>query len=181
MLSDLRRRKLTTLFNLYDANRRGFVEEEDYKRIAQSIAKFLGAQPGTPEYDKLDAQYMAVWQNLRQMADKDNDNRVTLAEYLASWEELTSQRDVFAGLVMSLSENIIEMEDTDKDGRVSIQEYVTYSVHHNINGQDAENSFRRLDRDGNGYLSKEELLQNIEEFFLSEEPNAAGNWLVGPY
>ena len=36
------------------------------------------------------------------------------------------------------------------------------------------------DRDGDGYLVREELLQNVEEFYGSDDPGAPGNWLVGP-
>jgi hypothetical protein len=36
------------------------------------------------------------------------------------------------------------------------------------------------DADGDGKVTRDELLKNVEEFFYGEDPNAPGNWLVGP-
>jgi hypothetical protein len=41
-------------------------------------------------------------------------------------------------------------------------------------------AFRRLDRDGDGELSHEEFRAAIVEFYLSDDENAPGNWLLGP-
>lgn len=35
-----------------------------------------------------------------------------------------------------------------------------------------------VDRNDDGYLTTDELIQSAEEFFLSDEPQAPGNWLV---
>jgi hypothetical protein len=41
-------------------------------------------------------------------------------------------------------------------------------------------AFRRLDRDGSGKITKEEFRTAITEFYLSDDENAPGNWLLGP-
>ena len=47
--------------------------------------------------------------------------------------------------------------------------------------QDARNAFRYLDRDGDGYLDVAEIVKAVEEFYLSDDPDAPGNWLLGSY
>ena len=71
--------------------------------------------------------------------------------------------------------------DTDKDGKVSVPEYSAYLTAWGTTDAEIIEPFRRLDRDGDGYLTADELRQNAEEFFFSDDPEAAGNWLVGPF
>jgi Ca2+-binding EF-hand superfamily protein len=44
----------------------------------------------------------------------------------------------------------------------------------------AQKAFRRLDRDGTDYLTTEKLVECYKEF-LGDDPDAPGNWLMGPY
>ncbi|MFI6170550.1 hypothetical protein ACIBCN_27465 [Nocardia sp. NPDC051052] len=44
----------------------------------------------------------------------------------------------------------------------------------------SSDAFRRLDRDGDGSLSYAEFRTAIVEFYLSDDQNAPGNWLLGP-
>ena len=43
----------------------------------------------------------------------------------------------------------------------------------------AETAFEHLDLDGDGFLSREEFVQLIDEFYTSDDPDAAGTWLYG--
>jgi hypothetical protein len=72
------------------------------------------------------------------------------------------------------------LSDQDGDGRLSQQEYVANLRSFNVNEAAANEAFRRLDQDGDGYLTQAELSRCVEEFFYSEDPEAPGNWLVGP-
>ena len=44
-----------------------------------------------------------------------------------------------------------------------------------------EKVFQKLDLNENGTLSKEEILQLTREFFYSDDPDARGNWALGPF
>ncbi|MFE9926686.1 hypothetical protein ACFYQA_35605 [Streptomyces sp. NPDC005774] len=41
-------------------------------------------------------------------------------------------------------------------------------------------AFRKLDADGNGTLSVDELLGALRQYYVGPETDAAGNWLYGP-
>jgi hypothetical protein len=40
-------------------------------------------------------------------------------------------------------------------------------------------AFKRLDRDGSGEITHTEFNQALVEFYLSGDPKAPGNWLLG--
>jgi hypothetical protein len=46
-------------------------------------------------------------------------------------------------------------------------------------GDRAKEAFQRLDLDGDGYISAEEMRSIIAQYILSNDSNAPGNWLFG--
>jgi Ca2+-binding EF-hand superfamily protein len=82
---------------------------------------------------------------------------------------------------MSTAQNLMNWQDKDKDGRVSWTEFLGSAVIFGQTPAEAEEAFRHLDRDADGYLNTDEWLRNTEEFFMSDDPKAPGNWLLGPF
>ncbi len=181
MLTPLQTKKLTNLFKLYDTDGNGHLDESDYVRVAQNAANAIGYQPGTAEYNTLYTSYMGIWQGVRQLADPNNTGQLTQATFLTGYANLISQKELFGAVILGMAKTMIELQDRNKDGKVEQDEHVAYAMAHNISHAAALESFRRLDRDGDGYLTRTELEQNIEEFFVSDDPAAPGNWLLGSF
>lgn len=180
MLTELQQRKLRRSFEMYDADRDGSITRTDFEQLCDRLARHFGFEPGTPEYEELYAKQMGSWQALQQ-ADTDNDDRISREEFVAAHDALMADREAFRALLSSLAGSVMELQDRDRDGRISRQEYVSGAPVYGIRTEDAEEAFRRQDRDGDGYLSLEDLRRNIEEFYLSDDPEAPGNWINGPF
>jgi Ca2+-binding EF-hand superfamily protein len=176
MLTEFQRRKLTHLFGMSDADKDGVVERADYARIADNFARTNGVELGTPGHERVRAAYLGFWNNLQQLADGDHDGKVTLAEYLAAYEHLLVAREPIVGIAQA----IIALVDADRDGRIVEGEYVALLRAYDIAEDGAREAFRRLDRDGDGAVTADELLADAEEFFYGDNPDAPGNWLLGP-
>jgi Ca2+-binding EF-hand superfamily protein len=181
MLTDFQKRKLNALFNLYDVNQDGFVEQADFEHIVQNLATIQGFQPGSSGYTRLSANHMAVWHNIQQLSGAPGSQRVTPEEFIAGHDRLLSVKDTFLATVGSFADSIIELSDRDGDRRLSQQEYVANLRSFNADEAVATEAFRRLDRNGDGYLTHDEISQAVEEFYYSEDPEAPGNWLIGPF
>ena len=70
--------------------------------------------------------------------------------------------------------------DRDGSGTLSQDEYVGMYEALGIPPSTSSEGFKRLDRNGSGQISHEEFNQALSEFYLSADPNAPGNWLLGP-
>uniref|UniRef100_B8HL04 Calcium-binding EF-hand-containing protein n=1 Tax=Cyanothece sp. (strain PCC 7425 / ATCC 29141) TaxID=395961 RepID=B8HL04_CYAP4 len=186
MLGELQQKKIERLFNVLDSDRNGLLEQGDFAKRASVLTTIRGENTDSPLYQKLYATQMAWWENLRAATDKDNNGQVTLEEWSAFWEAwLTSvANEAATGQTPSLeaikgsAAVTFDMIDSNQDGQVTSDEYASWFQTLNLGG-DGKNHFNRLDLDGDGIVSRDEAIKLSLEFFLSNEPEAPGNYLYG--
>lgn len=182
MLTELQRRKLTVLFHHHDMDNDGYLGRADYEEYARRVCEALDFQPGSPEYDAVYTQTLAAWDTeVLQAFDKDGDNRVSLEEHLAAYDVSINDPVLRQRLQQDYADSLLKMWDRDGDGRLSDAEYVALSGCFGVPEEAAREAFDHLDREADGYISAEEFLKAVEEFYLSDDPDAPGNWLIGPY
>ena len=174
-LSELRKKKLTLLFNQTDTDQNGALEQSDYERYAAHFAMQSGHALGGPEHTKLQTMWVEDWNTFSAAADSDHDGKVKLDEFLAFYGNLPSLDQV----TQRLTQQIVSMIDRDGDGKLAKAEYVA-SGEALIGKDAAEAQFGRLDRDRDGFLTREEVSRAVSEFFMSEDPSSPGNTLLGP-
>ncbi len=93
MLSPFVRRKMILALYRFDLSKNGFLNQEDYELNGQKVAELLKVNPGTPEYDRIVEAYRGLWQRYIAPADKDDDGRVSLEEYLETIEAFLQRPD----------------------------------------------------------------------------------------
>ena len=179
MLSDLQKKKLTALFNCYDTDRNGYLEQSDYKQVADNLTEAFGL---LPKRDAFRAMLDIFWGDVQKQADLDGDGRVSHAEYLQSHEILlTHHKADFLENIQFASLTLVKLMDANNDGQVSKSEYTTALSAFNVNETAAQQAFAKLDRDQSGHLTLDEMIEIVQDFYLSSDPQAVGNWMVGPH
>jgi Ca2+-binding EF-hand superfamily protein len=181
MLTALQTRKLTRAFHLFDLDQSGVMDRQDCELVVQATTQVMGYAPGSPEYITYHAEYMAGWDALLVLADSDGDQRLTATEFCTAFGKLMAQPEQFNAVVLGFVKTAITLWDSNQDGKVSEQEYKNYLLTIQVTEAEAADAFRRLDLDRDGYLSREEIFQNMKEYYFTDDPNAPGNWFFGPF
>ncbi|GHJ43046.1 calcium-binding protein [Catellatospora sp. TT07R-123] len=124
--------------------------------------------------------YLALWRALVAKMDADGDGRISEEEFLTSvGRSIVVRPDGFDNHLRPLAEALMGLTDTDGDEQVSPNEFTALFGALGAAGGDAAHAFSVLDRDGNGHLSTEEIIDAIREYYTSPDPDAPGNLLFG--
>jgi Ca2+-binding EF-hand superfamily protein len=179
MLTEFQKRKIANLFAVHDLNHDGALERSDYVEYTRRFAGKRGLGPGSSQYDELLAQFLGFWGMLEQLADNNQDKRVTQREWFACFDQLLSSPDS-AEQLRPIGEAVFRMLDRNGDGRVTLEEYTWLYSSGGLDPTLAADSFKKLDTDHDGRITTTELSARLLEFFMSDSPNAPGTWLFGP-
>lgn len=187
MLSALRRRKLSRKFRVFDRDSSGFVEAADFDYAVRKLTELRGWSAGSSKRADLAERYEAFWHALQKHADSDRDRRVSLEEWLKYHElaldfeiELKRTMSGYEGMTDSLACFVFDVLDRDGDGEVTAAEHRQFCDAYDLDTSPDE-LFARLDGDGDGRITRAELRERVAEFYFSDDPEAAGNWLFGPF
>ena len=75
---------------------------------------------------------------------------------------------------------VADLCDDDGDGLIGPREFRTLLSAFGTAYDDVDEAFDRLDRAGRGVLTVDELIVAARQYYVSDDPSAAGNWLFGP-
>lgn len=186
MLGKLQEYKLTHYFNVYDKDRDGFITKDEFLHMAYGLAELRGRDMSDPRVRDTVADLENWWQGLRQMADANRDDRVSRQEWLAFWtavsdaigEEAMTGAKTTLGLLKGSVNVIYAALDADANQLVTLPEFQQWATAMRLEGDSAA-IFARLDANGDGVMTLGEATQMIQEFFLSNDPEAPGNHFFG--
>jgi Ca2+-binding EF-hand superfamily protein len=181
MLSDTKRKKYTHYFNILDHDQDGMLEREDFVTVARVAAALRGIEAESPDYVALEAAVLLTWIHTQEFADTDGNGKVTLDEWLQTLEATGTNEEKFATYATPWAIGFFDLIDADGDGVIGRPEYRAMLQCFRSDGMDSDSAFERLDSNKDGAISKEEAMQLVREFLMSDDPNAAGNWLFGPF
>jgi Ca2+-binding EF-hand superfamily protein len=182
MLTKLQRRKLTRLFNVWDANGDGVITTDDPAQVARNLAELQGLKPGSPEYEGFYSGFMLYQNDFLQAIGVDEHGRVKLEKWLAYHEEMLQEEKRFENTALMVAELMFDLMDQNGDGKITPEEYGGWMRAFRIKEQEiTKEVFQKLDLNKDGTLSKQELLELTREFYYSDDPEARGNWALGPF
>jgi Ca2+-binding EF-hand superfamily protein len=181
MLTELQTKKLARYFQVYDVDDDGRIGPGDFERVLENIRILHGLDEGSADHEALRRSFIRRWEALRASADIDDDGGVDLPEWLRYWAAAISEEDEYEEVVTALVSRLFEAFDTDEDGRLGPDEYCNFFAVYGLSADLARSMFARLDVNGDGTISHDELVEHAHAFYRGDDPSAAGNLLFGPY
>ncbi|MFD3543760.1 EF-hand domain-containing protein [Streptomyces sp. NPDC058662] len=182
MTNDLLDRKLERAFAHLDADRTGVIDEHDIIALGSRLLTALGEPDGSPRADEVMRGLVDFWQALFTELDLDRDGKVTPEEYSLGMTRLYAQGGpAYDASFRPLMKAILTVADTDGDGRISPTEFhrAQTAFDTDLEPAAAERLFARIDRNHDGYLTVDELLDAVREYYTGTDEDAPGNLLFG--
>lgn len=173
-------RKFIALFDWFDQGKDGSLTHEDFQQMAELFAALAQEEDQANATAMRDAFEM-WWGLLLTLGDTDVDGRLTRPKFVEVMKSSITSPENFESAVLAIADALLSALDTNKDGVLESQEYIQMYSALGIPPEHSSDAFRRLDRDSDGAISHEEFRTAICEFYLSDDENAPGNWLIGPF
>lgn len=180
MVNDLLDRKLAASFTHLDADRDGFVDRADITRIADRMLEAFKV----PEVSGKGAAYvdglLRFWESIEEACgNADETGRITARQYRDGLRDAFDTPDKASRGLRPMAEATVELVDNDNDGRISRPEFQTALRIFGIEASESATAFAKLDTNGDGHITTDELQVAINDFYLGTDPDAPGNWLFG--
>lgn len=183
MIGELQRLKASHYFDLLDEDENGIVDIGDFELRAERLADARGITDERAR-DGLKKRVLTWWEHLCTLADVDDDDRVSREEWETYWEALqasvnqadTPNNETIQSLERA-ARGTFQAMDTSNSGHITEEEYAEWLEAWGVD--ESATAFERLDRDNDGYLTDNDLIKAVKEFYLSNDPSAPGNVLYG--
>lgn len=180
MLSDFRKYKLTRLFNIRDFDKDGFLERSDYTIVALRLADVFRIELTSPDYLAIQAGFLGAWERICAILELDvNHAKVPLEQYLHVQTIYLPKRDAWRRDVQNLVRRVLVRADRDRDGLLTVAEFSGFACAFGLSVDDAINMAQQLDHDQDGFLRNADLLEYVEQYYYSDNPDDLGNYFIG--
>ena len=180
MLTDLQRRKIRHLFDVYDARGNGYLDRDDYEALAHAAAAARGHAPGSDAHEAITHAFYTRFRRLEAIADFSRDGRVSVDEWVDFFEIVLEDAAAFEQVVGATVGFVFELFDLNDDAMLDARELARLRRAFGIPADDGDALFARLDTNGDGRLSAREAREAIATFFRSDDPDTPANEFFGP-
>ncbi|MFF5704173.1 EF-hand domain-containing protein [Streptomyces sp. NPDC012794] len=182
MTNDLLDRKLERAFTHLDADGSGVIDEHDIIALGSRLLSALDEPANSPKATAVMGGLVDFWQELFTELDMDRDGKVTPEEYSRGMTRLYKDGgEAYDRSFRPMVKAILTVVDTNGDGRISPEEFhkAQLAFDTRLEPADAEALFAKIDKNHDGYLSVDELLDSVREYYTGDDEDAPGNLLFG--
>jgi len=180
-MTELQKAKQIHYFNVLDYNGDGVLEKQDFINIADRLAEMRDYEKGESRHTAVRKEILRMWTNARALSGKEGESEIQLDDWLAHEQKVLDSNVLIHSYVQGIARAIFDILDADNDGVIEEEEYLMFFKAFRGDTEDGKVAFRKLDDDDSGYLTRQEFLEAVTDFHLSDDPEARGNWLFGPY
>lgn len=184
-LTSLQDLKLDRAFAHLDVDGDGQIEREDVLALGARLLIGFGEAPTSPKGKDVITGLDGLWDALLDELDLGRDGRLTIDDFRDGMAGAFVHGGRYDPVLGAAVDAVVRLCDTDDDGEVGQDELRTL---HEAFGLDEEATAAALAKlghgaggGGGGRIATAELSEAAREFYTSDDPEALGNWLFGPF
>ncbi|MFI8998833.1 EF-hand domain-containing protein [Streptomyces sp. NPDC053542] len=153
--------RLVKRFDKWDSDGNGVLELQDFAREAEKIAQNFGKPTDSPEARALQDAFRGLFTQL-----SNGNGPITKDQFMSATGDLIFQAGEanFNRALGPVVQGIIGLCDKNDDGQINAGEFEAWLGAIGVNRSKAQEVFRKVDADGDGELSLEELLAAVREY-----------------
>ncbi|KAI5632463.1 juvenile hormone diol kinase [Phthorimaea operculella] len=179
MVSDFRKKKYLHVFkSFFDVDGNGTVERQDFLIANHNLAQLRGYKPGDVTYELMKELLHSIWDGLIAQADKDGSGNISTDEWVQLWDDYAKDPSKGAEWQQLYCKAIFQMLDASLDGSIDADEYATVFKSFGRDEAKSKEAFTKLSG-GKPTISQAEFEKLWTEFYTSENPSDAGNYIFG--
>ena len=182
IFSEIQKRKVHHLFNVLDIDRNGKLQPDDFLNVGKKIITQLQL-----DNDSRSARLILLKAHrlfVQLLIDLENpDLELTLWDWVEFFRNQlqSSNARILDYYIYRTSRYIFDLFDVNKDQLISREEYSHMLTVYNIPQNTAKIGFDELDSNNDGFISSDEMINGLKNFFKSPDPKAQGNMIFGEW
>lgn len=177
---DLLNHKLDRAFDHIDAGGGGVIERVDLLGLGARLLVGFGESPTSVTGSDLVDGFDGIWSTLSGVLGRDVDCQILREEFREGMTAAFVEGDLYEPVFRPATAAVADLCDDDGDGLIGPREFRMLLSAFGTAYDDVDEAFDRLDRTGRGVLTVDELIVAARQYYVSDDPSAAGNWLFGP-
>lgn len=153
--------KMKQSFTILDRNKNGYLSQEDWTVLVDTLKKLVKMGPG--EEEKLREVYVKYAAALGAKPGV----RLDVDDYLQSVAKFASNQEESRKLLAEVNKASFAVIDTNDDGTISLVEYTKICEASNMTADIAKATFDAIDKNHNGKVELKELAALDDKFWFS--------------
>lgn len=182
IFSEIQKRKVHHLFNVLDIDRNGKLQPDDFINVGKKIIAQLDLDKNSRSASLILLKAHRLFVQL--LIDLDNpEMELTLWDWVEFFRNQlkSSNSRILDYYIHRTSRYIFDLFDTNKDKLMSREEYSNMLTVYNIPQNTAKVGFEELDSNEDDFVSSEEMITGLKNFFKSSDADAQGNMIFGDW
>lgn len=177
-MTDVQKQKITHFFNVLDNNGNGILEKDDFELVGETMSDIIGLDDNSVVRLELKLRAHRLFVQILKDIEKEQAE-LTLDEWIQFFDDVVlSQPNDY---INQSATYLFSLFDQDMDGHIDEREYLDMFKAYGLYMSVAKKAFDLLDINGDGRISGGELVKAFEDFFMSPDEKAPGNWIFGDW
>ncbi|NQZ78235.1 MAG: EF-hand domain-containing protein [Ekhidna sp.] len=182
MSTDFQRKKLGYFFSILDLNSNGYLQMDDFGEMVEKVRIRKQYQPEGKEHERITGKAVKLFNALVSDINPADFKKITKSEWIGFFLQnivLSGNGELLDDYKELIFTFMFDFFDQNRDGFISKQEYMDFYDIFGINREFNDKAFRLLDINHGDRLSRYHLMNAVEEFLISDDVDASGNWVFG--